>query len=183
MDPRTWLVFALTELLLSLTPGPAVLLVVSQSLRFGSRQSRHGAFGILAANACYFSLSAAGLGALLFTSSTLFACVKWMGAAYLCVVGVRMVIRRRASTAAASADRERHFFAQGLVTQLSNPKALVYFTALLPQFVSRGQSVLLQFAILGVSSIAIGARGARDLWLGRRTGATARVAGEAAVGG
>ena len=80
VNPRTWAAFTLTELLLSLTPGPAVLLVVSQGLRFGSRQSLRGALGILTANGVYFTLSAFGLGALLLTSSTVFACVKCAGA-------------------------------------------------------------------------------------------------------
>lgn len=155
----TLLAFAATELVLCLTPGPAVLLVVSQAMRRGARASVGGAVGILAGNSIYFALSAVGLGALLVASSRLFLIVKLVGAAYLVWTGATMILRRpRIGEAAAelTAVAAHHHVREGLVTQLANPKAIVFFTALLPQFVEphRG-SLALQLLILGIISIVI----------------------------
>jgi homoserine/homoserine lactone efflux protein len=152
------LLFAATELLLSLTPGPAVLLVVSQGIRRGFRSSTRGAAGILTGNAIYFALSAAGLGALLLASKRVFDILQIAGAAYLALLGLKMLIRPgRVSddVPVRTNDRETGSFVQGLVTQLANPKAIVFFTALLPQFVDPTRAVAMQFVILGVISILV----------------------------
>ena len=87
------LLFAATELLLSATPGPAVLLVVSQGIRRGYRSSTRAAAGILTGNAIYFALSAAGLGALLMASKRVFDVLQIAGAAYLVLIGSKMLIK------------------------------------------------------------------------------------------
>lgn len=94
MSPRLLLVFALTEFLLCLTPGPAVLLVVSQGVTAGFKPSLRGAAGILTGNAIYFFLSALGLGVLLLASAPLFQIIKWLGIAYLILTGIRMLVSR-----------------------------------------------------------------------------------------
>lgn len=159
MSLRLLVVFALTELLLSLTPGPAVLLVISQGVRRGFLLSVASALGVLTGNAIYFALSAVGLGALLIASAWLFEVIRWIGVAYLVFVGVQIIrgagrqpdvqpeIDRRAGKSQA--------FAAGLLTQLLNPKAVVFFTALLPQFISPGENVAFQFVVLGITSIAV----------------------------
>jgi len=156
---RLILFFAVTEFLLCLTPGPAVLLVISQAVKNGSKASLRGAAGILVGNIIYFVLSAFGLGALLISSATLFQVIRWIGAAYLVFVGIRMLVTKERvdviSQDAASTIPSMRLFSQGLLTQLSNPKAIIFFSALLPQFVSPEQSVTEQFAILGLISIAI----------------------------
>ena len=159
MDFNLLLIFAVTELLLSMTPGPAVLLVISQSMKFGFAASIRGMLGILTGNAIYFALSAAGLSALLIASARLFEIIKWVGAAYLVYVGIRMLIAKGDAQAAADQAalprRGLRLFSQGLITQLSNPKAVVFFTALLPQFVSPGAHVFEQFLVLGITSITV----------------------------
>jgi threonine/homoserine/homoserine lactone efflux protein len=81
MTWHTWLLFMATEVTLCLTPGPAVLFVVSQALQYGSRRSIYANLGILSANAFYFLLSAVGLGAVLLASHELFAMIRYVGAA------------------------------------------------------------------------------------------------------
>jgi threonine/homoserine/homoserine lactone efflux protein len=160
MTLKILLVFAVTEFLLSMTPGPAVLLVVSQGMRFGFTASIRGTLGILTGNAIYFALSAAGLGALLIASATLFEIIRWVGVAYLVYIGLRMLISKPDALAAedssnGSRRRSLKLFSQGLITQLSNPKAIVFFTALLPQFISPGEHIFRQFVVLGITSISV----------------------------
>jgi homoserine/homoserine lactone efflux protein len=141
------------ELVLCLTPGPAVLLVISQAMRRGFRASLRGALGILAGNSLYFALSAVGLGALLIASSRVFEVLRWLGAAYLVLMGLRMLFARKEAEAP---QTEARSFVQGLVTQLANPKAIVFFTALLPQFVDpKAGRLPLQFLLLGAISVVI----------------------------
>ena len=161
MSIKVLIVFAVTEFLLSLTPGPAVFLVVSQGMRAGFKRSVRGTLGILTGNAIYFALSALGLGALLTTSAALFQVIKYLGAAYLVFVGIKMLMSGNERTGeeeerrAVRLNRSLKLFWQGLITQLSNPKAIVFFTALLPQFVATDANVFGQFLLLGVVSIAV----------------------------
>ncbi len=159
MSLELLLVFAVTELSLSLTPGPAVFLVVSQGMKAGFKPSLRGTLGILSGNAIYFALSALGLGTLLMASATLFQVIKYLGAAYLIVIGIKMLISKSETPAVDKRTAEPklrlQLFSQGLLTQLSNPKAIVFFTALLPQFVTPGESMLEQFIVLGLVSIAV----------------------------
>ena len=158
MTVQTWLLFCATETVLCFIPGPAVLCVVSTALARGARGGVRSSLGILAANTMYFALSATGLGALLLASRSLFVAIKWIGAAYLVVIGLRMVFRRARTgmpAETAPAPRRAGPFLNGFVTQAANPKALVFFTALLPQFIDPDASVAAQIAILGASSVAI----------------------------
>ena len=197
MTLKLLLIFAVTEFLLSMTPGPAVLLVVSQGMRFGFASSIRGTLGILTGNAIYFALSAAGLGALLIASATLFEAIRWIGAAYLVYVGIRMLISKPDAQTVVersiSPRRSLRLFSQGLITQLSNPKAIVFFTALLPQFVAPGNRVFEQFLVLGITSIAvefpillvyglIAERGVSLIPKGRLSGVPDRVAGAFLIG-
>jgi homoserine/homoserine lactone efflux protein len=157
---EAWLLFCITEAVLSFTPGPAVLLVVSLGLSRGGRAGIAGSFGILAANAVYFALSATTLGAVLQTSWQLFVVVKWLGAAYLVWLGARMIFSR-AQRPESSAPMElsrrstARSFWLGFVTQGANPKALLFFTAILPQFIDPRGAVGPQIVLLGVSSVLI----------------------------
>ena len=155
MSPSHLLLFAATELLLSMTPGPAVLLVISLGMRRGYASSRRGAVGIVAGNAVYFALCAAGLGALLMASKRIFDVLQIAGAAYLVFMGLKMIVKPADAEATASSNVSAGSFAQGLITQLANPKAIVFFTALLPQFIDPAAPMTIQFLVLGAISIAV----------------------------
>ena len=86
--------FALTEFLMSLSPGPAVLLVMSQGLKNGFRGSWLGTLGIETGNIIYFTVSALGLGAVFVASQTAFNVIRIVGVVYLVVTGFRMLIQR-----------------------------------------------------------------------------------------
>jgi len=148
------LLFAAMEFLLSLTPGPAVFLVASQGMRGGFRTAARGAAGILSGNAIYFAASAAGLGALLIASQRVFVILEWAGAAYLALIGLRMLFFPRDS-GAATPDVDPVAYRQGLLTQLANPKAIAFFTALLPQFIDPHRAMSPQFIVLGIVSITV----------------------------
>jgi len=155
---ETWLLFAVTETFLCLTPGPAVLLALSQALARGTVYSVWSSLGILTANAFYFALSATGFGALLLASYEVFFLVKWIGAAYLVYLGVMTFLSRDSGLtvhAAGAARSGRRAFADGVVLQASNPKAILFFAALLPQFVDPSRAVGYQVAILGITSVVV----------------------------
>ena len=155
---QTWLLFCATETVLCFTPGPAVLLVISMALARGGIAGLRAATGILVTNAFYFILSATGVAAIILASWKLFFLIKWIGAAYLIWLGLRMILSRSdrlGHHSQVETGGRRSPFAHGVVTQGANPKALVFFTALLPQFVNPASAVIPQIAILGVSSILI----------------------------
>jgi len=153
----TWWLFAVTETVLSLTPGPAVLFVLSSALRAGARKSMGSILGILSANTVYFALSASGLGALLISSYRVFFLVKWIGAAYLVYLGASTILGRNevlpAGEPAETAASAMRLFRDGFVLQMSNPKAIVFFSAILPQFIDPRRAVLPQIVILGLTSV------------------------------
>jgi len=157
MNWTTWWLFAATETVLCLTPGPAVLFVLSSALKSGARRSLASNAGILAANTVYFAISATGLGALLAASFDLFSAVKWIGAAYLIFLGLRTLFGKRdvLATSAAAERPPLRMFADGFILQASNPKSILFFTALLPQFIDPRLAVVPQVAILAATSMVI----------------------------
>lgn len=151
--------FAVTELVLCLTPGPAVLTILSQALRHGPVRALWSILGIIAGNTLYFILSATSLGALLLASYQLFFAIKWVGAAYLLWLGMRTFFDRTSNLAVDTAPTARGgaagLFGHAFVVQVANPKALLFFTALLPQFVDPGLAVAPQMAVLALIGVAI----------------------------
>jgi homoserine/homoserine lactone efflux protein len=133
-----WLYIA-TEAALSLSPGPAVMLVIAYGLTQGARRSIWAGLGILSANALYFAASASSLGALLVASQAFFTAVQWCGAAYLAYLGLAALLGQPSPiTVSKSAARGRSpsaIYLSGLTLQLANPKTLLFFVAILPQFV------------------------------------------------
>lgn len=158
MTFATWFLFVVMEFPLCLTPGPAVLFVFAHGLRYGGGKSVWANLGILSGNALYFALSATGLGMLVKASHDAFLIVKWVGAAYLVFLGVRMIFSKTAALDAAAPLPDvsgPRILGRGILLQLANPKALIFFTAFLPQFVSANAPVARQMLILGVTSTVL----------------------------
>lgn len=117
--------------------------------------------GVLAANGFYFALASLGLVSLIATSSRLFLALKWLGAGYLIWIGVRILLSTRRETSAKTSSQELtspsvlRSFTHGLVTQGANANLLIYFTALLPQFIVSHAPLAGQIGILALSSVVI----------------------------
>src|SRR5262245_59291406 len=156
----TWILFVVTEAVLSLTPGPAVLFVLSQAIGRGPTKSVWASLGILSTNAMYFALSATSLGAIIVASYDLFFFIKWLGAAYLIYLGVQSFFAK-ASGLVLHPDKDQRgnadwmIWMDGVLLQGANPKALLFFTAILPQFIDTRASIAPQVLILGTSSIVV----------------------------
>jgi len=158
MAIETWLLFCATEFFLSLNPGPAVMLVCGLALAHAPRAALPAALGILAANTLYFVLSASGLAAAAQTSPDLFTALRWCGALYLIVLGTRALlgpVKRKQDVGQPDPRQRQRDFARGFLVQASNPRALIYFSAILPQFVRPDDRQGIQFAVLGLTSVVV----------------------------
>ncbi len=153
----TYWLYVLTEIALSLSPGPAVMLVIACGLAHGARRSTYASLGILSANAIYFAISATALGAVLVASREFFIAVKWIGAAYLVYVGLSALFGRSSpitvSNSGARSRLPRDLYLAGLTLQLANPKTLIFFVAILPQFVDPRLAIGPQMLWLAAGSI------------------------------
>jgi len=157
MTLDTWIAFTVLETVLCLVPGPAVLFVMGQGLAQGARPAVAASLGILSANTLYFVVSATGVGALLLASYEVFFAIKWLGVAYLVWLGTKAVLAR---PEVLSVQRARpagawRVLRRGFLVQAANPKTILFFGALLPQFVDPSGDIALQMLVLGVTSVAV----------------------------
>ena len=157
MSLEAWLAFAAASAVLVLTPGPTVLLVVSYALGQGWRAAFPMAAGVALGDFTAMTLSLIGVGALLAASATVFTALKWLGAAYLVWLGLKLwraggQIEAAPRTDARSAARMLgHAW---LVTAL-NPKGITFFVAFLPQFLDPAADLLTQMVIMEATFIAL----------------------------
>jgi threonine/homoserine/homoserine lactone efflux protein len=135
-----WL-FIISGLLLNVTPGPDTAYILGRSVQLGWRGGAAAALGIGAGCLVHVFAAALGISALLAASSTAFTAVKWAGAAYLCFMGVKMLLSRPDAPAEDVAPQHKaislaQVFRQGALTNILNPKVALFFLAFLPQFVA-----------------------------------------------
>ncbi|ARC88910.1 LysE family translocator [Rhodovulum sp. MB263] len=154
-----WLAFALASAVLLVLPGPTILLVVSYALSQGRRVAVAMALGVALGDLIAMTASLAGLGALILTSATLFTALKWIGAAYLIWLGIRLF--RSPPVLAGEVDPAPHpacavFGHAALVTAL-NPKSIAFFIAFVPQFLRPASPLAPQFAVLIATFISLAA--------------------------
>ena len=160
MSLQTWWLVVLMTFVVSATPGPNMLLVMSSSARFGFRAAVATMAGCMTALLTMMSISAAGVGGLLQAFPSVFDVLRWAGAAYLAYLGIKSW---RSPVHAATGDASRPMelprksgalFRQGLLVAASNPKAILFAAAFLPQFIHPQTPKLPQFAIL-LSTFAV----------------------------
>lgn len=161
MTVETWLVYAVTALGLSLTPGPNGLLALAHGARFGLGRTSFTVLGGVCGFTLLIAASLAGLGALMAASEQAFTLARWIGAAYLVHLGIRTWrapppgADEGPGDAAGAAGGPLALFRQGLLVALSNPKALLFFAAFLPQFMTPGTPFLMELAVLGGTFAAV----------------------------
>ncbi len=158
MTIEAWALYVGTVLLFMCTPGPSHLLMLSVSTSNGFQRSLATAAGDLTANAIQIVLAGLGLAAALSASKYGFSIVKWLGVSYLIWLGTSQIIRSfttRGVAAPASKASLKTLWARGFITSAANPKAVVFFAALFPQFLSSTHSLFPQILVLGFSYIVI----------------------------
>jgi len=152
--PATLALFAIATLFLTVSPGPGVLYVVARSVSQGRSAGFASMFGIEAGEVVWIAAAATGVAALLAASQETLGVLRYVGAAYLIYLGVQ---RWREVDRPAAPERAPlgKVFAQGVVTQLVNPKVAMFFVAFLPQFLDPSRPVASQVVALGLVYIAI----------------------------
>jgi threonine/homoserine/homoserine lactone efflux protein len=191
MHTPTLLVFALVALIAIATPGPTVLLALANGSRFGVRRALPGMLGAVASDFVLVGAVALGLGALLAASEFWFSVLKWVGAAYLAWLGIRL-LRSQGSLDisrqdAAGGGSPRAIFAKSFLVAVTNPKGYLFCSALMPQFIDPSApqwpqyaaislvfagldfSVMLAYAVIGARAVKLLRRRA-VLWLDRCCG-------------
>jgi homoserine/homoserine lactone efflux protein len=166
MDLAVWLTYLVATIILSLTPGPGVFSSISSGLHHGVRLGAWNAIGMQAANLLYVAVVALGLGAILLASETLFEIVKWLGVAYLIYLGVitwRAKMPGDGSQLDAGCDLSpnedahartaREIFVRGFLVNITNPKGIIFFAAIFPQFIDVARPQLFQYAALGATTL------------------------------
>jgi threonine/homoserine/homoserine lactone efflux protein len=166
-DTARLFLFLSAALLLAIAPGPGMLYVLARSLAGGKREGILSALGTFLGGMIHVFAAALGVSVILARSALAFSTVKYLGAAYLCFLGVSMIIDARKDTEKAEASSANSFSApnamaarnplwQGVATEALNPKTALFFLSFIPQFVNRGSGhVFFQFVILGTASVIL----------------------------
>lgn len=154
-DSSYYLYFSIS-LLASVSIGPSVILAASNGINFGRKKALAGVLGHVCAVMILAVISASGLGLLLLASDSAFTLVKYLGAGYLIYIGIA-IWRSKGSWAFAQGGKvtpkKRALFRQSFILGLSNPKALVFFSALFPQFIDASLPVIPQFLLFAGTSL------------------------------
>jgi threonine/homoserine/homoserine lactone efflux protein len=184
LPTRHLIEFLLTAYVIILIPGPSVLFVVSRGVSLGRRAALATVVGNVSGFACQLALVAIGVGSLVVRSDAIFTILKLAGAVYLILLRIRNIRDRKTlatifNPAAVAPKPTSRIIREGFFVGATNPKGIILFTAVLPEFIDRSQGhVTLQLASLGVICLAIALLSdgawaltsgtARD-WLGRGT--------------
>lgn len=158
MELQTFLIFAVTTAVVVFSPGPTAILMASQGAGNGLKRTLFGLFGITSATMIYFILSATGIASLIVASHTLFQIIKWVGVAYLLYLGCSAIFSKSGGLVVKSSAPVKHgasLFANGFLIEFSNPKALLYFSAILPQFLDVSRPIAMQFLIMWVTAFLL----------------------------
>lgn len=158
MELSVWVTYFIATIILSLSPGPGVFSSISSGLHHGFRLGLWNGVGMQAANVLMVIFVSLGLGALLLASETAFTLVKWAGVAYLIYLGI---VTWRAPPRGFEEDRDDHettargVFMRGFWVNATNPKGIIFFAAILPQFIDVTRPQLPQYAIFAITTFAV----------------------------
>lgn len=159
MSLETWLAFFAACWVISLSPGAGAIASMSSGLQYGFWRGYWNALGLQLALILQIAIIAAGLGAVLATSATAFTLIKWFGVAYLVYLGIK---QWRALPSDLSDDatprpigKPLSLVFRGFLVNISNPKALVFMLAILPQFIDPNAPLLAQYLIIGATMVAV----------------------------
>lgn len=172
MEWSVWLALVGLFFAGGLTPGPAVFLIVNAALRYDFRSAMVAATGISSANLVWLTLAASGALALVTASPTLFTALKFVGAGVIATLGLQAMLGplRRLEAHAEEAPRRSRLWARGVLLQVSNPGALVYFGLFLPAFFDASRPLWPQVTLMAATvtatemfGLAVYAAGSRGL--------------------
>lgn len=153
MDLSIWTLYFVSVFILTASPGPSALLCMTKAVNSGQSAATYAAMGSLCAITLILSASFMGLGVLIATSELAFNVIKWLGAGYLVYLGIKAFLSDGEALALSQSqkcekrNRFSHFL-NGFIVGASNPKAIIFFTALFPQFINPDGSLLNQYVIL-----------------------------------
>ncbi|NMX89855.1 MULTISPECIES: LysE family transporter [unclassified Pseudomonas] len=155
----TWLAFFLASWIISLSPGAGAIASMSSGLQYGFVRGYWNAIGLQLGLAMQIAVVAGGLGAVLAASSTAFYAIKWFGVAYLVYLAVKqwraLPMDLTDDAAVRPIGKPMSMMFRGFLVNASNPKALVFMLAVLPQFVNPQAPLLIQYLILGATMIGV----------------------------
>ena len=160
MSLEAWLAFAAASAIMLAIPGPTILLVVSYALGHGRKTALATVSGVALGDFTAMTASLFGLGALLAASATLFTVLKWIGGAYLIWLGIKLwrapiVSEPMADNDNLPEEKSLKIFLHAYIVTALNPKSIVFLAALFPQFIVPHQPQIMQYVVLGTTTIVV----------------------------
>jgi homoserine/homoserine lactone efflux protein len=159
MEFPVWVTYLVATIILSVSPGPGVFSSLAAGLNHGFRRGMWNAVGMQVANFTLMGFVSIGLGAILLASEALFTFVKWGGVAYLVWLGFatwRSEPHHFDARADAPQGKDSHeVFLKGFLVNITNPKGIIFYAAVLPQFIDMARPQLVQYAILGLTTLVV----------------------------
>lgn len=155
MTLEAYIAFCLAAVAIVIVPGPTVTVVIANSLKFGQRAGLLNVLGTQAGLLVWMAVAILGLASAITLMGVWFDVVRIAGAAYLVWLGIKLIRSKGELLAAAASQPKGGFFLQGFVVILSNPKVLLVFGALIPQFISPNGDYMNQLLLLGISFMVI----------------------------
>ena len=157
MALESWITYVATVFIFLVSPGPGHVFMLSKSLAHGFDKSWAIGAGDLTGHVWQICVASIGLVSFIYVFQDFFIVIKWAGVLFLVYMGIKQYMKKSSIDAQVkdNAIRKKTLFWQGFLMSSSNPKAVVFFAALFPQFINMSEPTTIQFAILGATYIVI----------------------------
>ena len=158
MELSIWLSFVGAAIILTITPGPSVLLATANSMKYGKGKTIGTIAGDLTANLCQIILASIGLATIIISSGELFQIIKWCGVVYLIFIGITKIMVKPQMKLSSDKNESSSFsklFTEGFLMSAANPKAIVFFAAFFPLFLNETIPIIPQIVILAITFLMI----------------------------